>query len=252
MMLSAVYERTKEIATLSTVGLSPRHIGSIFIMESVTLAFVGSFLGYIIGASFTSVLWGLNLYPEGLLPNVSSGVVIIVMGVMMSATMLSSVYPMIKASKLATPSLIRKWRIGSRPVGDYWSVSFPFNATSEETIGVLTFLREFLEASTTERTGLFMLLKPIGITEEEQKKVLSTRLQLSPFDAGIIQDIEIVSRMMAPDRYGFEVVIRRVLGVENLWITSNRALLNELRKQFLLWRVLEPDEKNRYIQQRKK
>ena len=249
MMLSAVYERTKEIATLSTVGLSPRHIGSIFIMESVTLAFVGSFLGYLIGASFTSVLWGLNLYPEGLLPNVSSGVVIIVMGVMMSATMLSSVYPMIKASKLATPSLIRKWRIGSRPVGDYWSVSFPFNATSEEAIGVLTFLREFLEASTTERTGLFMLLKPIELTEEEQQKVLSTRLQLSPFDAGIIQDIEIVSRMMAPDRYGFEFIIRRVLGVENLWITSNRALLNELRKQFLLWRVLVPDEKNRYIQE---
>jgi len=187
-----------------------------------------------------------------LLPNVSSGVVIIVMGVMMSATMLSSVYPMIKASKLATPSLIRKWRIGSTPVGDYWSVSFPFNATSEEAIGVLTFLREFLDASTTERTGLFMLLKPIELTEEEQQKVLSTRLQLSPFDAGIIQDIEIVSRMTAPDRYGFEFIIRRVLGVENLWITSNRALLNELRKQFLLWRVLVPDEKNRYIQMGKR
>ena len=252
MMLSSVYERRREIATLSTVGLSPRHIGSIFVMESVALAFIGSFLGYISGAGVTYALWNLNLFPADLIPNVSSGVVLIVMGVMMGATILSSIYPIMRASSLATPSLLRKWRIESKPVGNLWSISLPFNATEEETLGILNFLREYFEASSTERTGLFMLLKPIEMIREERRRILRARLQLSPFDAGIIQDFDILSLQEEAERYRFEILIRRLMGVENLWITSNRALLNEVRKQFLLWRALSPDEKERYIKEAKR
>ncbi len=251
MMLSAVYERTREISTLSTVGLSPRHIGSIFVMESVALAFLGSFLGYMSGAGITTILWGLMLFPQDLIPNVSSGVVIVVVGVMMGTTMLSSVYPMMKASKLVTPSLIRKWRVGTKPVGDSWSVGLPFNATPDESLGVMNYLREFLEASAAERTGLFMLLAPLGFHYRDEERVLSARLQLSPFDAGIIQDFHVVCRQMAADRYGFEILIKRAMGVENLWITSNKALLDEIRKQFLIWRALDPNEKQRYIKEAK-
>jgi hypothetical protein len=247
MMLSSVYERRREIATLSTVGLSPRHIGAIFVMESVALAFMGSFLGYISGAGATYVLWNLGLFPEDLIPNVSSGVVLIVMGVMMGATMLSSIYPIMRASKLATPSLLRKWRIESKPVENMWSISLPFNATDEETLGILNFLREYFEASSTERTGLFMVLQPIEMIREERRRRIRVRLQLSPFDAGIIQDFDVIALKEEAERYRFEILIRRILGVENLWITSNRALLNEVRKQFLLWRALSPEEKERYI-----
>ncbi len=197
MMLSAVFERTREIRTLSTIGLSPRHIGAIFITESVALAFLGSFLGYFTGASVTSLLSNLHIFPKDLIPNVSSGVVIIVMGIMMAATVLSSIYPVSKASKMVTPSLLRKWRIGSKPVGDLWSIGLPFSATPDESIGVLGFLSEFFEASATERTGIFMLLKPVQLTQEDERKVLSARLQLSPFDAGVIQDFNVISRPIA-------------------------------------------------------
>ncbi|MEM2673744.1 MAG: M28 family peptidase, partial [Candidatus Bathyarchaeia archaeon] len=81
MMLSAVYERRREIATLSTIGLSPSHIGAVFLMESIALAFLGSFLGYIMGAGITSILWNLRMFPASLVPNISSGVIIIVMGI---------------------------------------------------------------------------------------------------------------------------------------------------------------------------
>ncbi len=247
MMLSSVYERTREIATLSTVGLSPRHIGAIFIMESVALAFLGSFLGYITGAGVTSILWNLNLYPEGLVPNVSSGVVMIVMGIMMTTTMLSSVYPMTRASKLATPSLLRKWRIGSKPVGNQWSVSLPFNATPDEALGVLAFLSEYLEASASERTGIFMLLKAVQLVQEDRSRRLIARLQLAPFDAGIIQDFQVVCEPVTIDKYGFEVIITRIEGVEHLWITANRALMDEIRKQLLIWRALPLGDEQRYI-----
>jgi ABC-type antimicrobial peptide transport system permease subunit len=248
MMLSAVFERTREIRTLSTIGLSPRHIGAIFITESVALAFLGSFLGYFTGASVTSLLWNLNIFPKDLIPNVSSGVVIIVMGIMMAATMLSSIYPVSKASKMVTPSLLRKWRIGSKPVGDLWSIGLPFSATPDESIGVLGFLSEFLEASATERTGLFMLLKPVQLTQEDERKVLSARLQLSPFDAGVIQDFNVISRPIAADRYGFEILIKRIEGMESLWITTNKALLDVIRKQFLIWRALQQDDQKKYIE----
>jgi ABC-type antimicrobial peptide transport system permease subunit len=248
MMLSAVFERTREIRTLSTIGLSPRHIGAIFITESVALAFLGSFLGYFTGASVTSLLWNLNIFPKDLIPNVSSGVVIIVMGIMMAATVLSSVYPVSKASKMVTPSLLRKWRIGSKPVGDLWSIGLPFSAAPDESIGILGFLREFFEASATERTGIFMLLKPVQLTQEDERRIMSARLQLSPFDAGVIQDFSVISRPIAADRYGFEILIKRIEGLESIWTTTNKALLDIIRKQFLIWRALRPGDQKKYIE----
>jgi len=248
MMLSAVYERMREIRTLSTVGLSPRHIGAIFITESIALAFLGSFLGYFAGASVTALLCNLHVFPKELIPNVSSGVVIIVMGIMMLATMLSSIYPVSKASKLVTPSLLRKWRIGSKPVGNLWSIGLPFSATPDEAIGVLGFLSEFFEASATERTGAFMLLKPSQLVQRGDERILNVRLQLSPFDAGIIQDFEIISRQIAADKYGFEILITRINGLESLWITTNKSLLDIIRKQFLIWRALRHGDQQKYIE----
>ncbi|MEM2375905.1 MAG: FtsX-like permease family protein, partial [Candidatus Bathyarchaeia archaeon] len=247
MMLSAVYERRREIATLSTIGLSPSHIGTIFLMESIALAFLGSFLGYIIGAGATSILWNLKMFPPSLVPNISSGVIIVVMGIMMLSTILSSIYPMTKASSLATPSLLRRWRIGSKPVGDYWSIDLPFNATHEEAKGVLCFISEFFEASAAERTGLFMLLGSTGLFSKDNTHILSAQLQLSPFDAGIIQNLQLVAKPLSADMYGFEIVIKRLHGLESLWITANKSLVGEIRKQFLIWRVLSPREKASYI-----
>ncbi len=93
-----------------------------------------------------------------------------------------------------------------------------------------------------------MLLEPVQLGQEDQARLLGARLQLSPFDAGIIQDFQVVCRPMVGDRYGFEILLTRVEGVESLWITGNKALLNEMRKQFLFWRALDPIEKERYIE----
>jgi hypothetical protein len=170
------------------------------------------------------------------------------MGIMMAATVLSSIYPVSKASKMVTPSLLRKWRIGSKPVGDLWSIGLPFSATPDESVGVLEFLREFFEASTTERTGLFMLLKPAQLVQEDDRRVFSARLQLSPFDAGVIQDFNVICSRMAADKYGFEILIKRIEGLESLWITTNKALLDVIRKQFLIWRALKHEDQQKYIE----
>jgi len=250
-VLGSIYERTREISVLSSVGLSPRHIAEIFLIEVATLSFVASYLGYILGIGLINALWNLNLYPAFFYPNVSSLVVIVVIVVMIAATMASSIYPLSKASALVTPSYARRWRVTTKPHENKWSISMPFRATDEETIGVLTFLKEFFEAHSTERAGLFMVLGPVTVEEQRDRNmfVLSTQLQLAPFDVGIIQRLYIMGVRAGVDVNSFDVLIEREKGVEQLWITSNRYLLDQIRKQFLMWRSLPPEGKERYIRE---
>ncbi|MEM1509868.1 MAG: M28 family peptidase [Thermofilaceae archaeon] len=248
-MLGAVYERRREIHTLATVGAAPGHIDIIFVMEGATLAFLGAYLGYIVGASALFAVWNLRAFPPGLVPNVSSGVVIVVIGVIMITVILSTLYPASRASRLATPSLLRSWAIETKPRAGSWQVRMPFMATRDEAIGLLVFISEYLEAysSERERSRVFMLLSPPQLGKDDKGYTLSARLHMAPFDAGIIQDMNIFARITQADRYLFDVVLRRQQGPESLWVTTSRALIGELRKQFLAWRALPPAEKEKYV-----
>lgn len=245
-VLGAVKEREKEISVLSTIGLSPSHISNMFLMEIVSVSFIGSYLGYLVGAAITYLIWNIGIYPEGLLPNVSSVTVVTSIVIMMLATILSSIYPLIKASRIATPSLVRKWRVSIKPVGDFWNIDMPFKAPSDEALGILYFLKEFFEASSIERGGIFMVLTPVSFEKDGNDRSINTRLQLTPFDAGIIQEFT-VSSELKEDMYEFKIIIHRIGGIKQVWLTSNTSLLDRIRKQFLLWRTLRPEEKSDYV-----
>ncbi len=47
--LNTVYERMNEARLLSNLGLNPRYISTIFIMESIMTSMIGGFLGYFVG-----------------------------------------------------------------------------------------------------------------------------------------------------------------------------------------------------------
>ncbi|MEM3943495.1 MAG: M28 family peptidase [Thermofilaceae archaeon] len=248
-MLGAVYERRREIYTLTTVGAAPTHVNIVFLMEALTLAFIGSYIGYVTGASVLYIFWSLKALPPGLVPNVSSSVVIIVLAVIIAVTLLSALYPASVASRMATPSLLRTWTIETKPRAGTWEVTMPFSAAREEAVGILTFIREFLESysSERERSRLFNLISTPQITREERGFVLQARLHMAPFDAGIIQSMKISAYQAAGGRYQFNVLLLKELGPESMWITVSRALIGELRKQFLAWRALQPVEKAEYI-----
>jgi hypothetical protein len=253
MMMGAIYERRREIYTLTTVGAAPSHIETIFLVEGATLAFIGAYLGYVIGAVTLYVVWNLGVIPPGLIPNVSSGVVLIVLAVIISTVILSTLYPAVRASRMATPSLLRRWTVESRPRGDTWEVRMPFVAAREEALGLLAFLSEYMEAvsSERERSRVFMLVSPPQLTTEEESYRLTARLHMAPFDTGIIQDAAVVARRLPGGSYAFDVVFRRLQGPESIWLTSTRAFIGELRKQFLAWRALSPSEKTKYVERAK-
>ena len=43
--------------------------------------------------------------------------------------------------------------------------------------------------------------------------------------------------------------ISRQSGQASTWVRINRGFLNEIRKQFLLWRTLDPDAKAEYTEE---
>lgn len=62
ILLMAIYERTKEIGLLGAIGLKPREITLLFLLEGIMIGLVGAVVGTILGYLITSILgiYGLN------------------------------------------------------------------------------------------------------------------------------------------------------------------------------------------------
>ncbi|MBO3803901.1 MAG: ATP-binding cassette domain-containing protein [Candidatus Brockarchaeota archaeon] len=123
--LNAVYERRKEIATLSLVGLNPSQISYIFIAEAGLVAFIGGVVGYLLGIGGPRLL--LSLGGPGFLTEKVSwtwSVAVILMAMFVSVA--ASVLPAIKASTIATPKLPLKWKLDYLPAAkDTWLLHIP-------------------------------------------------------------------------------------------------------------------------------
>ncbi|RLE93217.1 MAG: hypothetical protein DRN04_07785 [Thermoprotei archaeon] len=250
-MLNSIYERVREVKVYSAVGLAPVHVMGMFLAEALIFSIVGSVIGYVVGMAGVSFLWSIKAYPPNFYPNYASAAVILVVVVTVFFTLLSAAYPAYKASTLITPSFERKWKIETKPRDNVWSLPLPFRANEKEVYGVLEFVREYLEAHSVERMGLFFVEGDFKYYEREEGgrpvKVLETKVRLAPFDQGIVQKTIIVATKVGAT-YGFEVVAVKETGPEIPWISSNTAFFRELRKQFLAWRFLSDKSKREYIE----
>lgn len=123
--LNAIYERRKEIATLSLVGLNPSQISYIFLAEAGLVAFIGGMMGYLFGIGVPRALFVLG--GPGFLTEKFSwtwSIAVILMAAVV--TISASIFPAIKASTLATPHLPLKWKIDYIPAQtDMWLLHIP-------------------------------------------------------------------------------------------------------------------------------
>lgn len=123
--LNAVYERKREIATLSLVGLNPSQISYIFLAEAVLVAFIGGATGYLFGIGVPRIL--LNLGGPGFVTEKVSwtwSLAVISMAAMVTVS--ASVIPALKASTIATPKLPLKWKLDYLPSAkDMWLLHVP-------------------------------------------------------------------------------------------------------------------------------
>ncbi len=77
---------------------------------------------------------------------------------------------------------------------------------------------------------------------------MKCRAWLAPFDLGVSQDVilEIIPTAME-DVHELKLTITRGSGDISNWKRVNRRFLNTLRKQFLIWRTLRAEERDRYL-----
>ena len=248
-MLGSVYERVKEIGIFSSLGLAPSHIAMLFIAEAMVYAILGAVAGYLIGQGASKLIYTFGLLP-GLYLNFSSVSAVLATLVVVAVVLLSTIYPARKASEVATPAIERSWKVAD-PVGDVWKIELPFAVTGEQAAGVSGFISEWFEAYEEYSVGDFVTQDVVTSKfkgEYGQGYRVKCRAWLAPFDLGVSQDVvlETVPSSME-DVYELKLTINRESGDISNWKRVNRRFLNTLRKQFLIWRTLRVEERDRYL-----
>ena len=77
--------------------------------------------------------------------------------------------------------------------------------------------------------------------------MLKLRVWLAPYDLGVSQEFELLTKPTGEGEiYELELVLRRLSGDLSSWRKTNWLFINLLRKQFLIWRTIPYAEKRRY------
>jgi len=250
LMLGIVYERLGEIKIYNAIGMSPLHIVMMFLMEPIAYAAPSTFLGYFFGILATSFMIKLGIYPSDLYPNFSSYIMLVVSVLTIGSIISSALYPALKIARLSVPLKEWKWKM-TKPEGDVWSMSFPFVAPNEtEVFSIFEFLKEYF-AKYTLTYGTTISAEKVSYEshktpEGEEVKQLTTIVRLAPYELGVVQEA-IIEATARDDIYNFNLVIKRKSGPRDTWITSNRAFIDVIRKQLLIWREVPLSERIRYL-----
>lgn len=249
-MLGSVFERVREIGIFSSIGLAPNHIAVLFIAESMVYANLGAVAGYVVGQAASKLLMETNLLP-GLYLNFSSMSAVTATMVVVAVVLLSTLYPARKASEVATPAIDRSWKVPD-PVGDNWDIVLPFSVTGEQAVGVNGFLKEWFQAYEEYSIGDFVT-QDVESSETTADYgtayIISCKAWLAPFDLGVSQRVALRTEPTdMEDVFEVKLCITRESGDISNWKRVNRRFLNTLRKQFLIWRTLKEDERDKYMQ----
>jgi hypothetical protein len=133
------------------------------------------------------------------------------------------------------------------PEGDILNLVFPFTVSQYDITGVVSFLREHFDAYSDTGLGTFMAQDTKLVKNETDELQLECKLALAPFDLGVTQYFELKS--VPSEIPGIdEVAIRltRLSGQPKDWYRLNKMLLDDLRKQFLIWRSIPSDTMELY------
>ncbi|MEM2930816.1 MAG: ABC transporter permease, partial [Thermoproteota archaeon] len=132
LFYTIVYERREEIFIFSSIGLNPTNISSLFIIEAGMLGFIGGCIGYISSMLMFKMFEVSNL----IVPiNVKSSPLDMLYLIMVSSTtaIVASWFPALKAAKIATPSLLRRWKMEGKVVGEgIWTEQLPVKIPPEK------------------------------------------------------------------------------------------------------------------------
>ncbi len=130
-MIGHVYERRSEIFSLATVGMNPDQLAGLSFAEAFIVGFVGGGIGYAVGL-YILIFAAL---PITVLEVMTSWAIAMILFAV-SASIVSTIIPAMKASMLATPSLLKRWWIEAPPppsIGQLsiWTFQIPVKITED-------------------------------------------------------------------------------------------------------------------------
>lgn len=266
-MIGAVYERKREIAVYTAVGLAPTHVSFLFIAESLAFAVISTVLGYLVAQSAAGLLSGTFLW-KGMTANYSSLSGVAAMVLVIAVVLLSVIYPSRVAATIAIPDVNRSWTL-PEPVDNTIKATLPFLMHIREQDCAGGFLLEYYKAHHDVSHGLFSTAEvrqdfvcpwqapgagphPGELHGEfcslDSCLRIMARVWLAPFDFGINQHVTITfsPAMWHPGYLEIEVELVREAGEAGMWKRLNKGFLDDLRKQMLIWRSLDEERRTSY------
>ena len=262
-MISSVYERKREIGIYTSVGLAPSHVSFLFIAESLAFAVISVVLGYLLAQTTASLFGGSSLW-EGITVNYSSLAGVGAMLLVILVVLVSVIYPSRVAAQIAIPDVHRSWSLPEAK-GNTLVLTLPFLMKYQEHKSIGGYLFTYFEGHMDISHGLFSTgdidfdfvcpqcqQTTTAVSDNDQSCCIMSCLNLNmdvwlaPFDFGIMQRVEILFSPSGDDSGFLEinVTINRKTGEINTWRRINKAFLNDLRKQLLMWRSLDESSKN--------
>jgi len=233
MMLSAVYERRREVTIMSCVGLNPTHIGAVFVAEALTLGLLAGSLGYLLGLVSYRPMSMLSAAVE-VRPKVEASWGIVVLCFSIAATLIGFALPAGKASVIATPSLIRRWklRMEERPKKkeEPWLFHMPIQIRGEDLERFFGFMEDRLRGYVTYRQVDGLKVSGRGAATH----LSFTHTFTYGMDRAGVTENELLSVETLPNRYGIQLASRTPRGLpeelEKAYVRETAALI----RQFIL------------------
>jgi hypothetical protein len=252
-MIGSVYERKREIAVYTSVGLAPSHVSFLFIAEAMAFAVISVVSGYLVAQVSASIFSGTRLW-SGITVNYSSLAGVAAMALVMAVVLVSVIYPSRVAARIAIPDVNRSWVL-PQAVENSLSVTLPFLMRDHEVTTVGNQLRDYFEGYRDISHGLFstddiryeppeLATEPTPASREVPEDYcywLTARVWLAPFDFGIVQRMTLSFCPSETEVGYFEIKVHleRESGEVHQWHRINRGFLHHLRRQLLAWRSVE-------------
>ena len=255
-LIGHVHERRKEISIYTAVGLAPTHVGFLFIVEAMSLAVISTVIGYILAQLTAKYLGNTALFSQ-LTFNYSSLASVACMFLVFSVVFVASLYPARLAAEMAMPDVNRSWTLPA-PEADLISMNLPFLMNYEEEKGIMGFLAAFFISHQDIAQGAFIVDDTNLLMDTDEDKLgtaepsvclfLRSNVWLAPFDFGIKQALvlHLCASWENPGYLEIALQMKRISGEQSAWVRANKYFIKALRKQMLLWRLLDPQTKARY------
>ncbi len=260
-MIGSVYERKKEIAVYTSVGLAPSHVSFLFIAEAMAFAVLSVVAGYLLAQTTASLFAGTSLW-AGITVNYSSLSGVAAMLLVIIVVLISAIYPSRAAAKIAIPDVNRAWSLPPSK-GNNLEITLPFLMKYSEHRSITGFLYDYFKSHQDVSHGLFStgemtfnlvcpavpgLAAENACSGEETCVQINSHVWLAPFDFGIMQQVS-VSFCQSIDEPGFleiKILLERESGESNAWRRINKVFLHSIRRQLLMWRSLDSTSQDHY------